>query len=79
MPAVQAETLADEQSARLGSQLATKADVAELAARLARVPARQEAPSVKAGIAAIKEDLAVIRARADLSIRMLSASGSVSW
>ena len=88
MPAVQVEALADEQAALLGSRPATRADVAELAARQdtlatradlaelaggpARLPARQDTLTVKAGIAAIKEDLTVIRAGADLWIRMLS-------
>ena len=60
MPAVQAEVLADEQAGRLGSRHATKADVAELAARQDTLP-------TKADLAELAGRLALVPARQDPS------------
>ena len=53
MPAVQAEALAAEQVALLGSQLATKQDFVDLATRLEGVAARQEGLATKEEFAAL--------------------------
>lgn len=74
MPASQAEALADEQAALLKSQLATKQDVADLAARqetlatkesVAELVARQETLATKEDVAELAARLDVVAARQD--------------
>ena len=74
MPAVQAEALADEQAALLGSQVATKADFAELAARhdtlatrddVAEVVGQVEILAARQDTVATKEDFAELAGRLD--------------
>ena len=81
MPASQAEALADEQVALLNSQLATKQDFADLAARqetlaskedVAELAARQDGLATKqefAELAARQETLATKESVADLAAR----------
>ena len=84
MPAVQAEALADEQVALLNSQLATRRDVAELAARqdslatgeeVAAPGARQETLATKDEVGELRTEVAVIRARLGLMLRIVSSVG----
>jgi len=91
MPAAQAEALADEQVALLNSQLATKEDFAELAARLdvvaarqdgfatkesvAEIAARQETLATKAEVAELRKEVAVLRERLGLVLWLISSVG----
>ena len=72
MPAAQAEALADEQVALLNSELATKQDFADLAARLDVIAARQDGFVTKedvADLAARQDGLATKESVADLAAR----------
>ena len=68
MPAAQAEVLADEQVALLNSQLATKQDFAELAAR-------QETLATKAAVEELRKEVAVLRERLGLVLWLISSVG----
>lgn len=84
MPAAQAEALADEQVALLNSQLATKEDFADLAARhdglatresVAELAARQETLATKAEVAELRKEVAVLRERLGLVLWLISSVG----
>ena len=84
MPAAQAEALADEQVALLNSELATKQDFADLAARqdglatkesVADLAARQETLATKAEVAKLRTEVAVLRARLGLMLWIISSVG----
>ncbi len=84
MPAVQAEALADEQIALLNSQLATKEEVAALAARRETFATREEVAALAAGqdrfatrveVSKLCTEVAVIRARLGLMLWIVSSIG----